>query len=132
MSARELKLLPCPHCGCAELEVRWVDWAFRVVCDEPAPARFREFLGEGGKGCGSYGPGRDSEYEAIAAWNRRALDPETVEKCAQVADEASSAMREIHARYDGDREQRLRYASRALEAARIRNEIRALATEGGK
>lgn len=64
-------LAPCPHCNNRKVDVAWVDWSYSVVCLEPTKPSLAEVFGVGGNGCGAYGPGRETESEAVNAWNAR-------------------------------------------------------------
>jgi Lar family restriction alleviation protein len=58
-----MKLKPCPFCGGEDIVLRKV-WGASL------PSGYYHFCM--GIGCRAYGPTRETEEEAIRAWNRRA------------------------------------------------------------
>jgi hypothetical protein len=65
---------PCPWCGSrAEVEIANYAWCFVCCTDVYA--------------CGAAGPGRDSNLEAVAAWNRMASWAQPTEDIVPAIDE---------------------------------------------
>jgi hypothetical protein len=90
---RPPELKACPWCGSPGKLIHDTSgdyrsqWSFSVVCQDPKYWNPKSTATHD-ESCGMGGPDRDTEEEAIAAWNRRAaiaLTPESPEQVEAVA-----------------------------------------------